>query len=125
MSVCGACGRSRYLAMVGTSVRDRMNEPDHRRHHRFGHRHEQKARHAGQEEHRHEHDADAQHRDESRHHDLRGAVHDRGLDVLALFEMPVDVLDRHRRFVDQDADRERQPAQRHDVERFAERPQRR
>ena len=40
-----------------------------------------------------------------------GAVHDRGLDLLALFEMPVDVLDRHRRFVDQDADRERQPAQ--------------
>ena len=26
MSVCGACVRSRYFAMVGTSVRDRMND---------------------------------------------------------------------------------------------------
>ena len=26
MSVCGACGRSRYFDIVGTSVRDRMNE---------------------------------------------------------------------------------------------------
>ena len=53
--------------------------------------------------------------------DLRGAVQDRGLDLLALLEMPVDVLDRHRRVVDQDADRQREAAQRHDVERLAER----
>ena len=33
--------------------------------------------------------------------------------------MPVDVLDRHGRFVDQDTDRQRQPAQGHDVERLA------
>ena len=26
MSVCGACLRSRYFAIVGTSVRDRMND---------------------------------------------------------------------------------------------------
>ena len=45
--------------------------------------------------------------------------------VLALLEVPVDVLDRHRRVVDQDADRERQAAQRHDVERLAERRQQR
>ena len=54
-----------------------------------------------------------------------GAVHDRGLDLLALLEMPVDVLDRHRGVVDQDADGERQAAQRHDVERLADRRQRR
>ena len=53
--------------------------------------------------------------------DLRGAVQDRGLDVLALLEMPVDVLDRHGRVVDEDADREREAAERHDVERLAER----
>ncbi len=57
-------------------------------------------------------------------HDLLGAVEDGGLDVLALLQMPVDVLDRHRRLVDEDADGERQPAQGHDVERLAERPQR-
>ena len=74
-----------------------------------------------QEEHRHEHDADAEQRDEGRRHDLRRAIHDRGLDFLALLEMPVDVLDRHGRVVDQDADRERKAAERHDVERFAER----
>ena len=56
-------------------------------------------------------------------HDLRGAVHDRGLDLLALLEMPVDVLDRDGGVVDENADRERQSAQRHDVERLAERRQ--
>ena len=44
-----------------------------------------------------------------------------GSSVLALLEVPVDVLDRHRRVVDQDADREREAAERHDVDRLAER----
>ena len=52
-----------------------------------------------------------------------GAVHDRGLDLLALLQVPVDVLDRDRRVVDQDADGEREAAERHDVERLAERRQ--
>ena len=47
------------------------------------------------------------------------AVHDRGAHVLAVLEMPVDVLDRDGGVVDQDADGERQAAQRHDVERLA------
>ena len=47
------------------------------------------------------------------------------LDFLALFEMPVDVFDRHGRFVDEDADGERKAAQGHDVEGFAKRPERR
>ena len=38
----------------------------------------------------------------------------------ALFEMVIDVLDRHRSVVDQNADRERQAAERHDVDGFAE-----
>ena len=37
-----------------------------------------------------------------------------------LGEQPVRVLDRHRRIVDQDADRERETAERHRVERVAE-----
>ena len=56
--------------------------------------------------------------------DLRGAVHDRGLHFLAVLQMPVDVFDRHRSVVDQDADREREPAERHDVQRLAHRRQR-
>jgi hypothetical protein len=44
-----------------------------------------------------------------------------GLDPFALFEVPVDILDRNGRFVDQDADRERKPAQGHDIDGFAER----
>ena len=42
--------------------------------------------------------------------DLLRAVEDRGLDLLALLEMPVDVLDRHGGIVDQDAHRQRQAA---------------
>ena len=49
------------------------------------------------------------------------AVEDRLLERLALLEIAVDVLDRDRRVVDQDADRQRQAAQRHDVDRLAER----
>ena len=50
-----------------------------------------------------------------------GAVHDGGLDVLALLQVPVDVLDGDRRVVDQDADRKRKTAERHDVQRLADR----
>ena len=40
-------------------------------------------------------------------------------EALAIGEMGVDVLDRDRRFVDQDADGQRQAAERHDVDRLA------
>ena len=64
--------------MVGTSVRDRMNERDHGEDHGFGHRREQIARDAVQREHRHEHDADAEQGHESRGDDLLRAVEDGG-----------------------------------------------
>ena len=76
-------------------------------------------RHAGQEEHRHKHDADAQRRDERRHRDLRRAIQNGLFDLLALFQIAVDVFDLYRRVVHQDAHRQRQPAQRHDVDRLA------
>ena len=104
--------------------RARQDErPHHREHHGFRHRHEQEARHAGQKEHRHEHDADAEQRYERRRHDLVGAVHDRSFDRLALLQMVVDVFDGDRCVVDENADRERQPAKRHDVEGLADRRQ--
>ena len=43
------------------------------------------------------------------------AVENGGLDLFALLQVPVDVLDRHRRIVDQDADRQRQAAERHEL----------
>ena len=57
---------------------------EHREHDRFGQRHEQIARDAGEEEHRHEHDADAQRRDERRDGDLLRAVENRLLESLCL-----------------------------------------
>ena len=42
------------------------------------------------------------------------------LELLALLQVPVDVLDRHDRVVHQDADGEREAAERHDVDRLAE-----
>ncbi|MDQ1094491.1 hypothetical protein QE400_003904 [Xanthomonas sacchari] len=117
--------RTQQVLGHGRHQRARQQERrDHREHHRLGHRHEQEARHAFEEEHRHEHDADAQQRDEGGRHDLRRAVHDRRLHRLALLQVPVDVLDGHRGIVHQDAHRERQAAQGHDVHRFADRRQR-
>ncbi len=43
------------------------------------------------------------------------------LQPAAFLEVPLDVLDGDRRIIDQDADGERQPAQRHDVDRLPDR----
>ena len=45
---------------------------------------------------------------------------DRLLERLAEVQVALDVLDRHDRLVDEDADREREAAERHQVERLAE-----
>ena len=109
----------------GRHQRARQDErADQREHHRFGQRPEQIAGDAAELEHRHEHDAQAEQRHEGRNDDLLRAVEDRRLDLFALFEMIVDVLDRDRAVVDQDADGERQTAQRHDVDGLAEPGQR-
>ncbi|ARF88207.1 uncharacterized protein BCN122_II1464 [Burkholderia cenocepacia] len=97
---------------------------EHREHHGFRERHEQEARDARQEEHRHEHDADAQRRHERGHRDLARAFEDRVVQVRTEMEVPLDVLDRDGRVVDENADREREPAERHDVDGLAERGQR-
>ena len=97
---------------------------DHGEDHRFGHWHEQEARHAVEEEHRHEHDADTQQRDECRGDDLRGAVEDRSLHRLALLQVPVDVLDGHRGVVHQNPHCQRQATEGHDIQGFAKGRQR-
>jgi hypothetical protein len=52
--------------------------------------------------------------------DLRRAVEDGLLDLLALIEVAIDVLDFHGGVVDQDADGEGQAAEGHDVDGLAE-----
>ena len=91
-----------------------------REHHRLGERPEQITGDAAEPEHRHESDANAEQRDGRRHHDLLRAIENGGLDLLALLEMPVDVLDGDGGVVDQDADGERQTAERHDVDGLAQ-----
>ena len=51
------------------------------------------------------------------------AVENRRSDVVGTFHLHVNVLDCHRRLVDQDADGQRHAAQRHDVDRVARHPE--
>ena len=89
--------------------------------HRLGHGNEEVARHAAQEEHGHEDDADGQGGDQGGHGDLRRAVEDGLLQLLARFQIAVDVLDGHGGVVHQDADGQRHAAQGHDVDGLVQR----
>ena len=94
---------------------------DHREHDRHRERAEEIAGDAAEREQRHEGDADAKQRDRRRRHDLLRAPGDGGQNVLAvLLHVAVDVLDRDGRVVDQNADRQRQAAERHHVDGLAE-----
>ena len=115
------CVRPQQKLGHGRHQRARQHERKaHRQHHRQRHRHKQVTRHALQEKHRHEHDADAEQGHKRRGHDLACAVHDGRFHILALFQVPVDVFYRHGRVVHQNAHRQRQAAQRHDVERLTQ-----
>ena len=59
-------------------------------------------------------------RDESRNRDLLRAIENGLPHLLAHGQVALDVFDFHRRIVHQDADRERQTAERHDVDRLAD-----
>ena len=96
----------------------------HREHHRHGERPEERRRRSGQEEDRQEHDRDGQSRDERRRGDLRRSIHDRLQDLLPLGQVPVHVLDLHRRVIHQNAHGQREPAKRHHVEGLAQGPER-
>ncbi len=95
-------------------------------HHGEDHRqrqgHEQVERRSVEEHHRHEHDADGQGRHEGRHGDLLRAVeHSLGQRLVVDAEVAVDVFQFHRGVVHEDADGEREAAQRHHVECVPER----
>ena len=86
----------------------------------FGQRHEEVTRHAGEEEHRQEDDADAERGDERGDGDLGGAFEDGFAQVVAFFEVALDVLDGDGGVVHQDADGEREAAEGHDVDGLAD-----
>ena len=88
----------------------------HRQHDGDGERNEQEARRPGQQQHREEHDADRQRRHRQRLDHLERTIEDGDRQRLAQRLVAVDVLDRHRGVVDQQADGERQPAERHQVD---------
>ncbi|ARF90813.1 putative autotransporter protein [Burkholderia cenocepacia] len=127
------CAARRPAAAFGAHQRHRKRRHqrareevrrDHREDHGFGERHEQIARDTREQEHWHEHDADRQRRHEGRHRDFARAGEDRFVERRAELEMMCDVLDRDGRVVDENADREREPAQRHDVDGLPEHGQR-
>ena len=71
-------------------------------------------------EHGHEHDADGERGDQGRHGNLLRAVQNGVHGLLALRQVAIDVLDFDGGVVDQNAHGQRQPAQRHDVDRFVQ-----
>ena len=94
---------------------------EHGEHHRFRQRNEQVARHAGEEEHGQKHDADGKGGNKCRDRDLLRAIQNRLLNLFAFGDIPVDVLNFDGGVVHQNADRERQSAQGHDVDGLAQR----
>ena len=96
----------------------------HRKDHRFGQRREKVFGDAAEKEDRHKDDTDRQRRNQRRHGDLMRAFQDRVVDLLAFLQMRVDVFDGHGCIVDEDADRQRQTTERHDVDGFAQRRER-
>ena len=83
-------------------------------------RHKEVACHAAEHEHGNKDDADGERGDEGRRCDLRRAVENGLLDLLAGFEIAIDVLDFDGGVVDQDSDGERETAEGHDVDGFVQ-----
>src|SRR6185312_1597880 len=72
-------------------------------------------------EHRYKNDADAERGNESRDRDLLRAIENRLAGLFAFLQIAVHVFDFDRRVIDEDAYRERQTSQRHDVDGLVDR----
>ena len=96
---------------------------DHREADRQRQRNEELPAHADHEERRHEDGQDAEHREQARHGGAAAGFEHGARARDAGQHLGVDVLDLDRRFVHQHADRERQAAERHDVDGLAGGPQ--
>ena len=84
--------------------------------HRERERHEHGACDPGQEERGRKDGEDREHDEKPRDDDFAARRKDGARDGLPIAEMPVDILDSDDRLVDEDADREREPAERHEVD---------
>src|SRR5271156_5444297 len=82
----------------------------------LGQRDKEILRHAAEKEHWYEDDTNGKRRDKGGDRDLGRAIENGLLDLLALLEIAVDVLDLNGCIVDQDADGQRQTAKSHDVD---------
>src|ERR1700682_65665 len=82
----------------------------------FGQRNEQEFGHAGQKKHGNEDDTNTERGNKSGHGNLLRAGEDRLDGFLAHGQVAVDVFDFNGGVIDEDADSEREPAQRHDVD---------
>ena len=76
-------------------------------------------------EHGDKYDADGERGNEGRNSDFRSAIQNCLLHLLAHFQVAIDVLNFYRGVVDQNSDRQRQPAERHDVDGLAQTAERR
>ena len=98
----------------------------HGEHYRLGERHKQVSRHAGKQEHRSKHNADRERGDECGCRDLRRTVENDFVHVLLglCLAIAIDVLDLDRGVVHQNADRQSEPPERHDIDRLPDRTER-
>ena len=109
--------------MVGTMVRDRKYEASMAKTTASASGTKRYLRNPAQKKHRHKHDADGKRGDEGRNGNLRRAIQNGLLDLLAHLQIAIDVFNLDRGVVDQNADRQRQSTQRHDVDGLAQRAQ--
>jgi hypothetical protein len=109
---------------TGTSVLESRNEAIIAKADRERQRHEERLGRADHEKGRDEHRQDAQHRQQPRQRGLARAVERGAGQRLAARQVRVDVFHRDRGFIDQDADGQRQAAERHQVDVLAGDPQR-
>src|SRR3984893_16110253 len=91
--------------------------------HGLGQRDKQISGHAGKEEHGQKHNTNGERRNKGRDSDLLRTIQNRLLNFFAFRDVPVDVFDFDGGVVHQNADRERQSAQGHDVDSLAQRAQ--
>ena len=116
--------RDGVLGLAGRQHRHQRHRDDQREQQREADRQrlvaEQLAGDAGDEHHREEHGDRRERRGGDRRADLAGAERRRFDARAAFLAVPDDVLQDHDRIVDQHADRERDAAERHDVERQVE-----
>ena len=92
----------------------------HGEHDRLRQRDEQEPGDAGEEKHRHKHDTDAERGDERGQRDFLGTVEDGLFELFPPGHVAVDVLEGNRGIVHQNANRERQAAEGHEVDGFAQ-----